>query len=134
MQMNHLAVLKENNIKVTPQRLSILTLLDQHGHLSIKELFSKIKPTFPSISLATIYKNINFLMEKSLLKEVKLSDLESRYEITKAPHAHLVCKSCGKILDVEFDIESMVKNFEKKCDFTVESNSVELRGICKECR
>ena len=134
MQTNHLTVLKEHNIKVTPQRLSILNLLDQYGHLSIKELFSKIKPTFPSISLATIYKNINFLIEKSLLKEVKLSDMESRYEITKAPHAHLVCKSCGKITDVEFDIESLVKDFEKKSDFFIESNSVELSGLCKKCQ
>lgn len=134
MQTNHLTVLKEHNIKVTPQRLSILNLLEQYGHLSIKELFSKIKPTFPSISLATIYKNINFLIEKSLLKEVKLSDMESRYEITKAPHAHLVCKSCGKIKDVEFDIKSLVKDFEEKSDFFIESNSVELSGLCKECQ
>lgn len=134
MQNYHLMTLKENSIKVTPQRLTILGLLEQHGHLSIKELFSKIKPNFPSISLATIYKNINFLMEKSLLKEIKLTDLEARYEITKAPHAHLVCKRCGKIEDVTFDIESMVKDFEKKCDFVIESNSVELTGICKDCQ
>jgi len=131
---NHLIILKENGIKVTPQRLTILALLEQYGHLSIKELFSKIKPNFPSISLATIYKNINFLMEKRLLKEIKLSDLEARYEITKAPHAHLVCKKCGKIEDVEFDIKNLVKDFEKKCDFVIESNSVELVGICRDCR
>jgi len=73
-------------------------------------------------------------MEKRLLKEIKLSDLEARYEITKAPHAHLVCKKCGKIEDVEFDIKNLVKDFEKKCDFVIESNSVELVGICKDCR
>jgi len=131
---NHLNTLKKNSIKVTPQRLTILALLEQYGHLSIKELFSKIKPNFPSISLATIYKNINFLMDKRLLKEIKLSDLETRYEITKAPHAHLVCKKCGKIEDAEFDIKNLVKDFEKKCDFVIESNSVELVGICKDCR
>ena len=134
MHDTHIMILKENSIKVTPQRLTILNLLEQYGHLSIKELFSKIRPNFPSISLATIYKNINFLMEKSLLKEVKLSDLEARYEITKAPHAHLLCKKCGKIQDVAFDIDSMVKEFEKNCDFVIESNSIELAGICKDCQ
>lgn len=134
MQSDHLTILKQHSIKVTPQRLTILNLVSEYGHLSIKELFTRIRPTFPSISLATIYKNINFLTEKSLLKEVKLSELDSKYEIAKAPHAHLVCSRCKKVEDVMIDIDSIIKNFEKKSDFVIESNSLELSGICKDCR
>jgi Fur family peroxide stress response transcriptional regulator len=134
MHANSLTFLKEHNIKATPQRLSILNLLENYGHLSIKEIFERIKPNFPSISLATIYKNINFLLDQSLLKEVKLSNLDAKYEIAKAPHAHLVCKKCGKVEDIEVDISDVMKNVEQKSDFVLESNSLELSGTCKECR
>ncbi|MGM0622724.1 MAG: Fur family transcriptional regulator [Campylobacterota bacterium] len=134
MQTDHLTILKDNSIKVTPQRLTILNLLGQHGHLSIKEIFSEIKPVFPSISLATIYKNINFLIEKSLLKEVKLTDMDSKYEITKAPHAHLVCTECHSVEDIDIDMQSIVKEFEKQSGFLVSSNSLELSGVCSACR
>ncbi|MGM0533783.1 MAG: Fur family transcriptional regulator [Campylobacterota bacterium] len=133
MQANSLTFLKQHNIKATPQRLSILNLLESHGHLSIKEIFERIKPNFPSISLATIYKNINFLLDKSLLKEVKLSNLDSKYEIAKDPHAHLVCTRCGKVEDVEVDISAVMKSVEKNSDFIVEANSLELSGVCQTC-
>ncbi len=134
MTQQHLTILKENNIKITPQRLSILELLEHYGHMSTKEIFSKIQSKFPSISLATIYKNINFMLEKRLLKEVKLSNLDSKYEIAKEAHAHMVCSKCHHVYDVELNIDAAIERFQKENGFSVESNSVELVGLCPHCK
>ena len=134
MHDKHLQLLKQNAIKVTPQRLTIISLLHENGHLSIKEIFSKIKATFPSISLATIYKNINFLQQKDVLKEVKLTDFDSKYEITKEPHAHLVCSKCGNIEDASIDMSKIIQEFESQHSFKVSINSLEVTGVCENCR
>jgi Fur family peroxide stress response transcriptional regulator len=60
--LNSENLLRESGIKVTPQRLSIVDELYGRVHMSIDELYGAIKKRFPSISLATVYKNINELL------------------------------------------------------------------------
>ena len=58
--MNYIALLKDNNLKVTPQRLTIVEELYVNGHMNIDQVYKSLQEKFPSISLATIYKNIKF--------------------------------------------------------------------------
>ncbi len=122
-------LLEESNLKITPQRLAILKELDKKGHASIEEIYENIKEMFPSISLATIYKNINALKEENVINEVCLHQ-KPKFEITKEPHAHFICKKCGKIEDVEFskvidkEIEKYYPNSQKE---------LYIYGICKDC-
>ncbi len=52
---------KTHNIKITPQRLAIVRLMESYGHISVREIFEKIKKNLPFLSLATRYKNINLV-------------------------------------------------------------------------
>ena len=65
-------MLRQRNIKVTPQRLALVTELRDKGHLNIEELYNSLKKKFPSISLATINKNWNAMIENLLYEEVKI--------------------------------------------------------------
>jgi len=56
--MQEIELLKEYKLKVTPQRIAIVELLKEHGHLSIAKMYELMKRRFPTVSLATIYKNI----------------------------------------------------------------------------
>lgn len=49
-------ILKQNNLKITPQRMAILKEIEKNGHISIEEIYENIKETHPSMSLATIYR------------------------------------------------------------------------------
>lgn len=132
--MNYELLLKEHQLKVTPQRLGILDLMYQHGHISVDNLFTEIKKQFTSISLATLYKNISSMLDTSLITEVKAPENKTHYEITKKPHAHLVCSECSEHIDIEFDFTKMHSMICDENQFDVDSSSLILLGKCKKCK
>lgn len=131
--IDYTQLLKDYNLKVTPQRVAIVNELHNKGHINIDDLFSSLKSTFPSISLATIYKNINAMLEKLFVAEVKIPNAKSVYELTKELHSHLVCKKCNKIEDISLDTASLINEATKKSNFKLEDISVVFSGICQEC-
>ena len=123
------SLLEDSNLKTTPQRLAILKELDNKGHASIEEIYETIKEMFPSISLATIYKNINALKEEGIISEICLHQ-KPKFEIEKSPHAHFICKKCGNVEDIPF--EDIIKNdFNKK--YPNSQKELYIYGVCKKC-
>jgi len=132
--MNYETLLHEHTLKATPQRLGILALMHKHGHLSIDELFEKIKKQFNSISLATLYKNINAMLESSLITEVKIPTMKSKYEIAKETHAHLLCDSCGEFKDIYLDLDALMSITESKSNYRLKETSLVFSGLCEKCK
>ena len=126
-------ILREHNLKATPQRLAILHIISKYGHINIDSLYNEIKGQFSSISLATIYKNINSMTEGKLLSEVKLPNTKSVFEIVKEGHAHLKCEVCGDVEDMNIDT-SVFSEISKEHHFKVNHSDVILSGICKHCQ
>lgn len=132
--MDYTVLLKEYDLKVTPQRVAIVEELYKHGHMNIDDLYKKLLAKFPSVSLATIYKNINAMVEKVFLSEVKIPNAKSVYELVKAEHAHLVCSSCGHIEDISLDITSVFHEATTKSNYKLDSTNVVLSGLCPKCQ
>jgi len=132
--MNFVALLKENNLKVTPQRLTIVEELYTHGHVNIDDIYKALQSKFPSVSLATIYKNINAMIEISFLSEVKIPKQKSVYELTKMEHSHVVCSECNSIMDVAVDTSDLLKQASELSDYTLSRSSIVFNGICKDCK
>jgi Fe2+ or Zn2+ uptake regulation protein len=126
-------LLKEHNIKITPQRLAIIQLMDQHGHISVRDIYEKIKERFPSLSLATVYKNINAMMESRFINELKIVGQENKYELAKERHSHLICRKCGEIEDLHIDTSSLANSVPDEKGFDVEEVSIQFFGHCKKC-
>jgi Fur family peroxide stress response transcriptional regulator len=132
--INYLELLKQNQLKVTPQRSVILEQINKFGHIDIDTLYTYVKNQFPNISLATLYKNINAMLEKTILKEVKITGIKTKYELTKAEHIHTICNSCGKVEDLFIDTKSIANLIENKSNFSVDSCDMNFFGICKDCQ
>ena len=132
--MNYELLLKEHHLKITPQRLGILNLMYDAGHISIEDLYTSIKKQFSSISLATLYKNINAMLETSLIKEVKAPESKARYEITKEPHAHLVCTKCGEFKDIAFNLNEIAHNIADENHYQINDTSLIISGTCPNCK
>jgi len=132
--MNYELLLREHNLKVTPQRLGILSLMQRAGHLNIEELFRLIKKQFSSISLATLYKNINAMLETSLITEIKIPKHKSKYEIAKEPHIHLLCQKCDEFIDVNVNIDTLVDEASTKSHYQLMDRSIVLCGVCEKCQ
>ncbi|MFA6197047.1 MAG: Fur family transcriptional regulator [Sulfurimonas sp.] len=131
---NYTNTLRQHNLKATPQRLAIVDALFVHGHMNTESLYFMMLEKFSSISLATIYKNINLMIEKSFIQEVKLPHAKSVYELTKTSHSHLLCKKCGAIEDVEINLDKFVLEISKTNQFQIDKTDFVLSGNCKNCQ
>lgn len=130
---NYANLLKEYDLKVTPQRVAIVDELYMNGHMNIDELYKKLLNRFPSVSLATIYKNVNSMLEKTFLSEVKIPNAKSVYELVKTEHGHLVCKECGFIEDIILEATDVLEQVSKISSFKVENTDIVLSGTCQKC-
>lgn len=132
--MNYDEILRDKKLKITPQRVVILDKIKAAGHLNIEELYEEIRAVYPSISLATVYKNISSMVEADILKEIKVPNHKQKYELHIHPHIHLYCTKCGSLVDMEFDTTCLAKEMQEKNGFQVEDCSVAIIGVCKECQ
>ncbi|MDD2905360.1 MAG: Fur family transcriptional regulator [Sulfurimonas sp.] len=130
---NYTQMLRNHNLKATPQRLAIVDMLYMHGHMSIDALYEVMIKRFSSISLATIYKNINLMLENTFIQEVKLPNFKSVYELTKESHSHTMCEKCGKINDINLDLDAIVNTASTLKNFEITKADLVLSGVCKNC-
>ena len=131
--INYTQLLRAHNLKATPQRLAMASILEFHGHTTIDVLYEEMLRKFDSISLATIYKNIHIMLENSFVQEVKIPHTKSVFELTKEAHSHLVCKECSSIEDITLDMQNLSLQVDSLSNFKIESASVVFDGVCIEC-
>ena len=132
--MNYIAALQEHHLKATPQRVEIVNLLTKYGHINIDDLYKFLQKKFPSLSLATIYKNINLMCEKKFLNELKIPEKKNVYELTKEEHSHVVCSQCGTIMDIQLDTANLLAEAKSLSHYNLERSSIVLNGYCPECQ
>lgn len=136
-------ILKERELKVTTQRVLVLTALaeSQGSHLTVEEIYDLVKTENPEIGLATVYRTIQLFYELHLVDRINLDDGFVRYEIgdignhnAKHHHHHLICLGCGKVISFEEDLlEDLEKKIAGTTGFSVVDHEVKLYGYCKEC-
>ncbi len=130
---DNLELLKSYQLKITPQRIAIVEELASHGHLSIEDLYQGLLERFPTISLATVYKNINAMEEKEFVQEVKIPEQKSKYELTKAHHAHVVCQECKKVEDVVVSTKTILDEVKDVSHYRINRDDLIFTGLCPEC-
>jgi len=131
--MTHMNMLKNYNLKATPQRLCILEVLNSYGHASLDDIEKFTKTKFPTLSLSTIYRNLKEMLKKGLISEVKLANKKDYYEIEKESHAHLICTNCGKIEDFRVDTDTIINNIQLLTSSKIHNATISFNTTCKEC-
>lgn len=135
--MDYIGLLKQVNLKATPQRLCVLKILDKHQHPTIDELYAQIKEDYPSISLATVYKNLSTLIDEKLVVEVNTPNQKAKYDIYEYPHIHVVCSNCGFVEDLDCNDAKMIEyqeHLEKKTGTIIDRLSIVATiKNCKNC-
>jgi Fur family peroxide stress response transcriptional regulator len=129
--------LRENQYRITPQRLAILKVLaESERHPSVDAIYAQVKPNFPTTSLATIYKNVTVLKEIGQVLELGFSDDSNRYDGNKPfDHPHLVCVRCKKIVDPDVAaLKDMTQELMRETGFTITRHRLDFFGICPDCQ
>jgi Fur family ferric uptake transcriptional regulator len=131
------AYLREQRLKSTAQRDAIVRVfLDSVGHISVEELYGRVRELHPGIGYATVYRTMKLLTECGIADERHFRNGEARYEMAEKGHHHdhLICESCGKIVEfAEPRIESLQEETAKRLGFELRGHKMELYGLCREC-
>lgn len=117
------------------KREAILAVIRSTGvHPTAEWVFERLKPIYPDLSLATVYRNITAFLETGEIVSVGVVNGRERFDAETRPHCHFVCGRCGAVLDVaSYDDASMDKRAEEITGGCVTGHSVIFRGICRDC-
>jgi Fur family peroxide stress response transcriptional regulator len=129
--------LKEQGLRLTPQRLAILRILaSSANHPSIDMIYEQVRAQFPTTSLATVYKTVTLLKELGEVLELGFPEGGNRYDGNKPyPHPHVVCMKCGKITDPELaPLESLLKAAARQTGFRIMNHRLDFFGLCPQCQ
>lgn len=125
-------------LKSTRQRDIILdAFLSSDRHLSIEELYLKLRAKYPNIGYATVYRTLKLFAESGIAREIHFGDGQTRYEHVSEGehHDHLVCTGCGTIIEFENEsIEKLQDEVAAAHSFLIKHHKLELYGLCAKCR
>ncbi len=122
--------------RTTRQKTAIVDALTQHNEfLSAQQWHQLLKDAGNEIGLSTVYRTLTALTELGEVDVLMREDGEALYRsCSDAHHHHLVCRSCGKTVEIEAnEVESWATKIAKQHKFTDIHHVVELTGLCQEC-
>ena len=124
----------EKGAPVTHQRLAIFrALLESHAHPDAEALHSVLRPAYPTLSLATVYKTLEMLQTLGLARPVSSPGPTRRFDGNQHPHHHLWCTRCRRLMDVELDKLADIAP-PARLGFQVEDVTIQFNGVCADCR
>ncbi len=117
---------------VTKYGKKILEIVEQsRSHMTAEQIFEALRQTYPKVVLATVYNNLNRLWEEDRIRKVSVEGMPDRYDRIQR-HDHLVCKKCGRLLDV--DLGDLTVQLERAAGQAILSYDLKLMYLCEECR
>jgi Fur family peroxide stress response transcriptional regulator len=132
-----LSRLKENALRVTPQRLAVLKILaSSDEHPSVEEIYGQVRKKFPTTSLATVYKTVSVLKKMNEVLELGFPDGSNRYDGKRPyPHPHMICTKCKEILDPDLaSLEEVTKEIGKETGYKILFHRLDFFGLCPKCQ
>ena len=127
--------MKLEKLRITNQRDVILSELRMvKTHPTADELYTQVRTRLPRVSLATVYRNLEWLSEQGLAKKIEVGGRQKRFDGDISDHYHVRCQKCGRVSDIEMDVlENLEGCISGSCGFTVTGHRLEFTGLCSEC-
>lgn len=122
--------------KYSRQRQEILDfLVESYSHPTAEEVYSEVKKRGSTASKGTVYRNLNFLVEKNIIEKISMQNGADRYDYKKTPHNHAICTKCSTVYDFEhaFNIKKLKMSVQEQTGIENVSDYIIVQGICKKC-
>ena len=122
-------------LKYSRQRESIkANLMSRHDHPTADALYASIREKFPNISLGTVYRNLNLLVETGEILKLTCGNGPDHYDGNVTPHYHFVCRSCGAVTDLPMEPLADIDQKAQSCTADqIEDHTVFFFGRCANC-
>jgi Fe2+ or Zn2+ uptake regulation protein len=127
--------LKEKGLRITSQRLAIIDVLVEQGHIhpGAYFIYREARKKHKNLSLSTTYATINELIRYGIIKALEFDGRENRCEGNLDEHINLICDRCGKIVDYKPPVYVDRMNVRKTKGFVITSSRCEYYGYCQDC-
>ncbi len=128
---------KAKGHRMTPQRLAVIkALVRSDKHPCVEDIYEELRISFPTMSLATVYKTIHTLKSMGEVMELGTTTGSNRYDGRRPEeHTHLVCTGCGLIRDVDIDpLNGRDASIVRETGFRLTGHRFELFGVCPSCQ
>ncbi|RPH90985.1 MAG: transcriptional repressor [Calditrichaeota bacterium] len=126
---------KSKGLSATPQRLLVFKVLQRMaGHQTVEEIYDQVRLEHPTISLATVYNNLEVFVEQGWIAQINRLHNMARFDKNSEPHHHLLCTRCRQLIDIDQSVIpplSLPENVRN--GFEVSGYQVQFEGICANC-
>ena len=130
-------ICREHGIAAThPRRVIYDVIIVHQGHPTPEEVYDEVRRQVPSVSLATVYNNLKLFEQMGMIREVAQPGSKSaRYDANLAPHQHLVCVQCARMIDVQVQgLEGLQIPGDACRGFEIRHPKIYFEGLCQECQ
>lgn len=132
-----LAALRAAGLRLTAQRRAICqALAHDPTHPTAQALFDRLRPQFPSLSLATVYNTLNTLEQAGLIHEIGTAgDNALHYDADPTPHINLICTACHRIDDHSAEaLAGLAEQVARTSGYDLRGARLAYYGLCPTCR
>ncbi len=127
--------------KMTRQREIVFNAMNSkpHLHFTVDDILDIVHEAHPEIGVATIYRTLQIFIQTGIVQRLDLLNRRAYYEISEQKHYHMICLSCGAIVEVTDEATEAVMNMVKikkqvLNDFRVVDCQIYFYGYCKNCQ
>ncbi|MFN3266154.1 MAG: Fur family transcriptional regulator [Deinococcales bacterium] len=123
-------------VRFTRQRQAVFTVVQQSKqHPDAARIFEAVRQIVPSISLGTVYRSLEVLVQEGYLLQIQQPGMPTRYDARLENHAHFVCDCCGAVEDVLIALPDLrPKAAAALKGFDIQTVRVEFHGRCPKCQ
>jgi Fur family transcriptional regulator, peroxide stress response regulator len=109
-------------------------IMANKDHPTAQWVYDTLRNECPSVSLGTVYRNLNILTEEKRIECKKFHDGTEHYDATTQSHYHFICEQCGSIIDMPMPFQAQVTELAK-CNSAheIHSHTIQYFGICEKC-
>ena len=127
---------RERGIPITAQRLAVMRAVSEHPHGTVELITESVKKDLGTVSRQAVYDSLALLSEKGLLNRIQPAGSPARYEDRVGDnHHHLICRNCGKTVDVDCAVgRTPCLTAAKDHGFVIDEAEVIYWGICPDCQ
>lgn len=121
-------------MRYSKQREAILQIVQMNPvHPTADWVYEQVKKTVPNISLGTVYRNLNQLVETNAITAIRC-DKTIHYDGNTNDHSHFICDICNRIYDLEQPVGGLISIINQNCQHNITRLQIQLSGICENCK
>jgi len=127
--------LHQRGLRMTPQRQLVLDAVRELGHATPEQICTRVQRVAPAVNITTVYRTLDLLERLRLVRHTHLGHGAPSYSEQEHQHVHLVCHSCGEIVEAPTDLmDTLVAQLRDEAGFALDVSHIALSGTCQTCQ